>query len=347
MMKKQKSLPTDRGGKNFENENGETLSSERVVKGEKPTMPEEPYCESEEGYEITFVGWSNGETEWNFDTDTVTENVTLTARFDRVAIEYDCTFTDADGNVTNVSYTVENADIVLAGLKEKLHESDEKNVYTNNLPESLPLESGKAYYETRNAVTFAVKIGEEETTIPYGEKIAKPADPAISPEKGYEITFIGWFNGETEWDFDTDIVTENVTLTAKFNKTAIEYTVTFVAEGKTVAAEKYTIENLSVIAPAVPEKEGYTGKWEKYELNCENITVNAVYTKNEPETPPQPDNPNPDQPDKPDNPDKPDDSGKTEEQKGGCKSAFGGYGAISALCLAAATVLICRKKKIR
>lgn len=61
-------------------------------------------------------------------------------------------------------------------------------------------------------------------------------------------------------------------------KTAIRYTVTFKADGETVATETYTVENKTVNEPAVPAKKGYDGAWSKYELNFENIEVTAEYT---------------------------------------------------------------------
>lgn len=59
-------------------------------------------------------------------------------------------------------------------------------------------------------------------TVTDGEKVNKPTDPTKNTlEKNYEFT--GWFNGENEWNFDTDAVTENITLTAKWKLTE-EYT---------------------------------------------------------------------------------------------------------------------------
>ena len=60
--------------------------------------------------------------------------------------------------------------------------------------------------------------------------------------------------------------------------TPIKYTVTFVANGATVAEKTYTVENAVVEAPAVPELAGYAGAWEAYTLTGGNVTVNAVYT---------------------------------------------------------------------
>ncbi len=84
------------------------------------------------------------------------------------------------------------------------------------------------------------------------------------------------------------------TITAKY--TAITYYATFIADGRQVGEKvPFTVESASVTEPAVPAKEGFTGKWSAYTLAGGDITVYAEYTKNE-----IPDNP--DNPDTPDNP---------------------------------------------
>lgn len=60
--------------------------------------------------------------------------------------------------------------------------------------------------------------------------------------------------------------------------TPTTYTVTFVADGNTVKIVTYNEGATKVDEPNVPSKKGYTGKWELYELNDSNLTVNAVYT---------------------------------------------------------------------
>lgn len=59
--------------------------------------------------------------------------------------------------------------------------------------------------------------------------------------------------------------------------TPIEYTVTFMAEGEVVGVVPYTVTTGRITEPEVPEKDGYTGEWEEYELDSKNKTVNAVY----------------------------------------------------------------------
>lgn len=66
----------------FDADNGTTPTAQTVWRNRKPAKPADP---TKDGY--TFAGWRNGNTEWNFDTDTVTEDVTLTAHWD-VAVRY-------------------------------------------------------------------------------------------------------------------------------------------------------------------------------------------------------------------------------------------------------------------
>ena len=96
-------------------------------------------------------------------------------------------------------------------------------------------ESGK----NENAVTvkFDTKGG---TSIPDAyvqkdEKLSKPSDPE---KVGY--TLDGWYIGAEEWSFVGYVVTEDMTLTAKW--VPVEYTITFAGNVET-APIKYTIEN--------------------------------------------------------------------------------------------------------
>lgn len=109
-----------------------------------------------------------------------------------------------------------------------------------------------------------------------GDKLSLPTDPAKA-----HYTFDGWYtNAERTADskFDAEkAISSDMTLYAKWQ--AVKYTVTFKADGKQVGeALTYTVENKKITEPSVPEKIGYSGAWGKYELDCKNIEVNAVYT---------------------------------------------------------------------
>ncbi|HBF14313.1 MAG TPA: hypothetical protein DDW30_01240, partial [Clostridiales bacterium] len=60
----------------FDADNGTDTFTQTVYRNRKAAKPEAPVKDG-----CTFVGWFNGDTEWNFETDTVTEDVTLTAKW--------------------------------------------------------------------------------------------------------------------------------------------------------------------------------------------------------------------------------------------------------------------------
>ena len=71
---------------------------------------------------------------------------------------------------------------------------------TNNLPKQVE-------------VTYKVDYTEFKVTLDTGKSLSKPSDPE---KDGYK--FIGWYNGDILWDFEKDVVNEDLTLTAKFEK---------------------------------------------------------------------------------------------------------------------------------
>ena len=75
---------------------------------------------------------------------------------------------------------------------------------------------------------YAVKIGDGEATeVEYGSLLEKPeTDPTKEPTVSTVYTFDGWYNGEAKWNFETDTVTGDVTLVAKFDEVKRVYKVT-------------------------------------------------------------------------------------------------------------------------
>ena len=69
----------------------------------------------------------------------------------------------------------------------------------------------------------------------------------------------------------------DVTVTAKYSP--INYTITYQAEGTVIKILEYNVENLEEITPpVVPEKYGYSAKWEEKVFDSGNITINAIYS---------------------------------------------------------------------
>ena len=53
-------------------------------------------------------------------------------------------------------------------------------------------------------------------TVLYGEKIEKPSTPTKPNDSKYEYSFDGWYLGDYAWDFESDTVSEDITLTARW-----------------------------------------------------------------------------------------------------------------------------------
>ena len=145
---------------------------------------------------------------------------------------------------------------------------------------------GRVHVTEEYTVTFNAYGGfptPDEQHVKSGEKAVLPVEPTL---KGY--TFAFWYLGEdeqnaTEYDFDTP-VTENITLTAKWNIN--KYTVTFNTDGGTPVPPAQEVEyGLTATEPAAPKKTGYTfDGWylgdEKYDFSAaveQNITLTAKW----------------------------------------------------------------------
>ena len=178
--------------------------------GTKLTQPADPTKESTVSTVYTFDGWYNGDKKWNFETDAVTGDVTLVAKFNESAREYDVTIGDA----------------------------------------------------------AAVKVA-------YGEKLTKPADPEKAETVSATYAFDGWYNGDKKWDFETDTVTGDLTLVAKFNETIKKYTVTITFKGIEKEEVTLTLEYGAKVNFDEYAQEGYKMTVKNGEEVITELTVNG------------------------------------------------------------------------
>lgn len=105
--------------------------------------------------------------------------------------------------VIESSEEVESSEIIES--PEETESSDEAS--------SEEIESVEGYF----CVTFDSDGGTvvEAVQVKEGEKITKPQNPQkINTQQEYE--FLGWYYGDTAWDFDNDVVTQNMTLVARW-----------------------------------------------------------------------------------------------------------------------------------
>ena len=229
-------------------------TTQTVNDGEKATKPADP---TRTGY--TFDGWfaEGAEAAFDFENTAIEEDLTLTAKWALKAPTVSVT--------SNKPAPVEGQ-VVQLTVKAS-HELGDGVSYTYSWArDGVTSDSTGAQILVRDPGTYVVTVtatdadgltatatGEIELTfapkptytvtfddgvndpttqtVTDGEKATKPADPTRT---GY--TFVGWFadGADTAYDFD-NAVTGDLTLTAKW--TANTYTVTFNANGGTVATE--------------------------------------------------------------------------------------------------------------
>lgn len=128
-----------------------------------------------------------------------------------------------------------------------------------------------------DTVTFQSEGGSEVASqIRANTPAARPADPT---KEGY--TFIGWYNGESEWDFETP-VTAVLTLTAKWQIN--RYTITFDTAGGSEVPSITQDYGTAITPPAAPTRTGYTfAGWDKTipsTMPAGDMTITARWTEN-------------------------------------------------------------------
>ena len=127
-------------------------------------------------------------------------------------------------------------------------------------------------------VTFQSEGGSEVASqIRANTPADQPADPT---KEGY--TFIGWYKGESEWNFETP-VTADLTLTAKWQIN--RYTITFDTAGGSEVPSITQDYGTAITPPAAPTRTGYTfAGWDRESpttMPAENITLTARWTVNQ------------------------------------------------------------------
>jgi uncharacterized repeat protein (TIGR02543 family) len=246
-----------------------------VPAGTVLTKPEDPV---KPGY--TFLYWEyklpcdSKSYKWDFDNDIVGFNVVLVAMYEEVASDtfYDVNFNTDGGRPVPNSQSVKEGDKVKepeAPVKDGyifdgwFNGNDEWDFDTDVVTGGLNLvakwtEDNGGGNDEEHEVTFDTDGG---TPVPPpqkikdGDKITKPQDPS---KPGYN--FDGWFDGEDEWDFDNNVVNDELDLVAKWEiDPNYIFIVTFDADGGSpVPADQKIGTEQKVTEPnPAPTKAGY------------------------------------------------------------------------------------------
>ena len=199
---------------------------------------------------------------FNFDKP-VTADVTIYLKWS--PITYTITFI-ADGVVVGTaSFTVENKNITVPAVPERTGFYGTWESYTLGT-ESITV---NAVYSEKPRYTITYRDGANTiATLTFNEDtMGSITEPTPPTKKGY---YSAW-ESYTLSPVDTIV---NVVYTPKPT-----YTATFYADGNIVDTFTFNEDTIdTVVAPAVPEKTGYTAAWEDYTIIASDVVINAVYT---------------------------------------------------------------------
>lgn len=163
---------------------------------------------------------------------------------------------------------LERTGYTFLGWEMKVIPSDDVTNYADTDAEKTVVEAGKYTITDGGAiftaqwqintynVTFDSNGGSavEPQKVDYRAKVTKPAEPT---REGYH--FMGWFNGDKEWNFDEDTMgAADMTLTAKWEIN--EYTVSFDSKGGTKVDSQIVKHGDTADKPSNPRRNGYVFK---------------------------------------------------------------------------------------
>ena len=239
----------------FDSDGGSEVEFEPVEKGTKAVKPEDPT----RGNDI-FDGWydDNGK-EFNFDTDTVNEDIKLTAHWKTA---YLVTF-KTDGGTEVESQIVEEGHYATEPDKPTKEgysfnlwtlDGDVFDFTTQAITEDIELIATWNNVTEIYTVTFNSNGGYpsqiKKGVLPWS-RVIRPDNP--TKEGSY---FVCWMHDGTVFDFDKDLISEDITLYALWSTTKY-YTVTFDSEGGSSVPLQRVKENKKAIKPVDPKKSGY------------------------------------------------------------------------------------------
>ncbi len=194
----------------FDSDGGSEVQSQQISDGKKALEPDAP---AKTGY--TFSGWYVKSSEWKFLAYTVTDSVTLKAKW--LANEYVIKF-NPDGGSDIADLTVRyNEDYVLpTPVRENYvflgwKEGETAYEQSGNWQKTSGAELTAEWVIAKSTITFEANNGSilSPMTVDYG---ADYTLPVITREN---FAFVGWFIGEQKFESGT-LLTGDITLSAKW-----------------------------------------------------------------------------------------------------------------------------------
>ena len=250
----------------FQSEGGSEVASQ--IRANTPAaQPDNP---TKEGH--TFIGWYNGESEWDFETP-VTADLTLTAKWQ--INRYTITFDTAGGS--EVAPITQDYGTTITPPAAPTRTGYTFAGWDREIPTAMPAEDmtiTARWTVNQYTITLKPENGGEDIVITqdYGTAITAPANPT---KTGY--TFAGW-----DKTIPSTMPAGNMTITAQWQLN--QYTITFDTAGGSEVPSITQDYGTAITAPANPTKTGYTfAGWDKTipsTMPAGDMTITARWTEN-------------------------------------------------------------------
>ena len=293
--------------------NPASIDFQVIEYGNTATKPADPTKTATEAETYTFAGWftstDNGTTlsDTAFDFNTaITSDIKLFAKWTEKAVTHTVSFNTNGGTPTSI--TSQNIDhgklatrpanptktateaetYTFAGWYISTENGETTFDFNTPITKDITLYAKWTATVVTHTVSFNTKGGNpaniDSQTIEYGNKVSKPADPTKTATETETYTFAGWYistdNGETEFDFETEIK-KDITIYAKWNSKPL-YKVSYTTEYGTTPST-ITVEENSILTdnqlPKLSYYDGYTfNGW--YDDNTEALPKKYMVTKN-------------------------------------------------------------------
>lgn len=238
----------------------------------------------------TFKEWQYNEEIWDLEQNKITKEIghmTLEAMW--TANEYEVQFNSMGGSaVEQKTVTFDKEFSFGVPTKEGYTfggwKTAEGTILTNKDGESIEkwvIAENTTVFAIWDIVQYSITYRNVENAKNENKTTFTVEDESVSlssaEKTGY--TFEGWFTDasltQRVTELDTSIA-KDIEIFAKWD--IVKYIATFVADGTTIDTKQFTVESVAIEEPTIPEKVGYSSKWENYEIIPQNITINAVYT---------------------------------------------------------------------
>lgn len=259
----------------FDSNGGTEVESQTIYEGEKVVRPDDP---TKTGYE--FISWKCDGYTWSFARDTVSKDITLYA----VWVKKTYTITFDSGCETLIDSQIVNFDELISEPEEPVKQGYHVAGWKyNNLMWDFDV------YRIKGDMTLVAVWEKDEFNVTFDtvggsnidKQVVKFEECALVPEiptkHGY--TFVNWLNGDKVWNFETDIVVSDITLTASWKEN--DYLVVFDSAGGSVVQIQNVVFGEKVVEPTAPTKAGYTFVCWQYNdtpWNFETDVINGQMT---------------------------------------------------------------------